>query len=277
MGDHDPYHPSHEAPTTPFRRIVVPQETPQAPPRPVPAPRPPKRKLGDVPIRTVYLVVAVVVTVLAVVAVFALFSGDQPDNQPITTAAAPQATAAATPAPTGVVAAEPPAELALPKPEGKATKVVGSFTDKNTLLTYPRLGKPWDARSYSPFSIAQRIGEKARPHTVIGSAMVPVEVSAKPSGDADYREIAYRATRWAARTHLPDGAVIAWTGSQKPAKGKGWVLGFTATYPGGSSQGVVAVIEVGKAKPAMLLATVPDTRPDQQPDLYTLVKGLRKT
>ncbi|WP_165969911.1 hypothetical protein, partial [Nonomuraea terrae] len=251
--------------------------------------RPPRRGVGDIPIKVVYLAGAIVATVLAVVLVFTVFSGDVPNQdaeQVVRVAPVPSVTATPTPS-----ASPTPTESPIvlpPVPEskkfatfpGKASAVVNTITDKNTGITYPRLAKPWQAKSFSPFSVAQRIGEVAVPHTVVASAMLPGESpEEKPSSDADYREIATQAVRWTMRTQYPKGATLSWTASQKIPVGKGWTLGYKVTYTHDGkeqdAQAMVTVIEVGKTKPAMLMASIPETNKARWRDLNTLVERVR--
>ncbi|MFI6596121.1 hypothetical protein ACIBHX_07730 [Nonomuraea sp. NPDC050536] len=278
----------------PFRKVALPdsEQTTKIPRPPAPRPLPPRvppprqgplARLGDIPIKVVYLIGAILVTVLAVVLVFVIFSGDVPKQAP-SDRPSQVATASATPAPKPSAAqialpAVPESMKLAPLP-GKATVTDGVIADKATGLTYPRFAKPWQARSYPPFSVAQRIGKVAIPHTVIASAMLPGnEALKKPSTDADYRALAARAVRWTMRTQYPAGATLAWTGSQKLALGKGWLLGYKVTFTSGGAQHVaqalIAVVEVGKTKPAMLLASIPDSGKSHWPDLNVLAKGLR--
>ncbi|MCA2185817.1 hypothetical protein [Nonomuraea cavernae] len=292
----------HDSPTTPFRKIVLPAEEtvqirrPPAP-RPVPPPPPPPKRglaarIGDIPIRVVYLIGAILATVAAVLLIFTLFSGDVPgkDEQsarvvpvaPVPGSVTPSASASATPSPTVSEVALPPVPKAkvfadLP---GTASVVTGIINDTKNGISYPRLGDPWTARSFPPFTVAQRVGKVAVPHTVIASAMFPAEApETKPSTDADYREIAARAARWTLRSQYPAGATLAWTGSQKVPVGKGWTLAYRVTYTLSgkrqSAQALVSVVEVGKTKPAMLLASIPQSGRSHWRDLNTLATRVR--
>lgn len=313
LGDHnhgpEPYKPTQDAPTTPFQRVEVPpaEQTIRVP-RPQsagpfrPPPAPPRRGLiarlvtgiGDVPIKLAYLVGAVVVTVLAVVLVFVMFSGDQPDSpagevEPgrklvpvpsVTPSAGPTPTPAPTPTPTPIALPPVPERMAFKTLPGKASKVSGRILDKRTTISYPRLGKPWKAKSFPPFSVAQRIGKVAIPHTMVVSAMLPGDAPAeKPKTSDGYRDIAVSAVRWSLRTQHPAGSTITWTGSQKMPVGKGWMLGYQVRYTVGgkpqSSQALAAVIEIGRTKPAMLLASIPESGKSHWRDINTLVKGVR--
>jgi hypothetical protein len=297
----EPYQPSYDAPTTPFQRVVLPssEETTRLPrPRtagPFKPPAAPPRlglagrllaSVGDVPIKVLYLAGAVVVTILAVVLVFVIFSGDRPETPQGTvrdgpTREAPQSSGSLPAAPTGTVTLPPvPAALAFPALPGKATTVIGLVTDERSALVYPRLGKPWTAKSFAPFVFAQRAGEVALPHTLIASALLPGETpKTRPAKPADYRDLAARAARWSVRTQHPPGSVVTWTGSRKVPEGKGWMLGYTVEYTLGgkrqSSRALVAVVEIGKAKPAMLLATIPESGRAHWRDINTLADRVR--
>ncbi|MEV5325917.1 hypothetical protein AB0K67_17350 [Nonomuraea sp. NPDC052634] len=253
---------------------------------------PPKRRgIGDIPIRVVYLFGAIVATVLAVLLVFVVFSGDVPKNEPeevvqvapVPTTPTPTASATASPSPTQspIVLPPAPASKKFATFSGKASAVTGTITDRKAGITYPRLASPWKARSYSPFSVAQRIGKVEAPYTVIASAMLPGEApEKKPSSNADYREIATQAARWTIRTQFPEGATLEeWTASMKNPVGKGWTLGFKVTYTSGgkkqTAQAMVSVVEVGKTKPAMLMASIPEANKARWRDLNTLAQQVR--
>ncbi|MFB4278778.1 MULTISPECIES: hypothetical protein [unclassified Nonomuraea] len=257
---------------------------------PLPPP-PPPRRLGDIPIKAVYLLGAILATVLAVLLVFVVFSGDVPtrqqaDEQVVPVAPVPSSSAAPTPSVSPTPTESPivlppvPASKKYATLSGTASLVTGVITDKTVGITYPRLGSPWKAKSFPPFSIAQRIGKVAIPHTVIASAMYPGESpEKKPSSNADYRDIATQAARWSIRTQYPKGATLQWTASQKIPVGKGWTLGYKVTYTFGGkeqeAQAMVTIIEVGKTKPAMLMASIPETNKTRWRDLNTLVQQVR--
>lgn len=268
---------------------VFPGQGPPALP-PFPPPAPPKSgllsRIGDIPIRVVYLLGAILATILAVLLVFVIFPGDvpsQPESEPVVPVQPVPSAASASVPPSGgaAVAAVPaaPAKQAFAKLPGKASAVSGTITDSASGISYPRLGAPWSARSFPPFSVAQRVGKVAVPQTVIASAMLPGATEGKPSKDADYRELAVQAARWTLRTQYPKGATLAWTGSQKTPAGKGWTLGFEVTYTQAGKQregrALVSVLEVGKTKPAMLMASIPDTGKAYWADLNTLVTKVR--
>ncbi|MFI7126946.1 hypothetical protein ACIBQ1_14725 [Nonomuraea sp. NPDC050153] len=257
---------------------------------PLPIPKPPRRGIGDIPIKAVYLLGAILATVLAVFLIFVVFSGDVPTNKqpvervapvaPVPSSGAPSGSVAPTATESPLVLPPVPKSKAYPTLSGTASVVTGLIGDTNAGITYPRLAAPWKAKSFPPFSIAQRIGKVAVPHTVIGSAMFPGDSPAtKPSKDADYRELATQAARWSLRTQYPAGATLAWTASQKIPVGKGWTLGYQVTYTFNGKQQVaqamVTVVEVGKTKPAMLLASIPETNKKYWRDINTLVQRVR--
>ncbi|MFG1942116.1 hypothetical protein [Nonomuraea sp. NPDC048826] len=267
----------------PFRQAETLPSTPGPPP-------PPKggvfSRIGDIPIKAVYLLGAIIATVGAVLLVFVIFSGDVPSQQGtddvVPVAPVPSASASASPSATRTEAALPavPAKKAFAKLPGKATAATGTVSDARTGISYPRLGKPWQAKSFSPFAYAQRVGKVGVPQTVIASAMLPGEnPAAKPKTDADFRAIAARAARWALRTQYPQGATLAWTGSQKLSQGKGWTLAFQVTYTDGGARrtghALVSVVDVGQTKPAMLLASIPESGKAYWRDLNTLAEKVR--
>ncbi|MGP3912009.1 hypothetical protein [Nonomuraea sp. 10N515B] len=327
MADVGDQKPSFDSPTTPFRKVVLPAEEtiriprppapgnsvpikPSTPPPtgppiqppvqrpplppmpPVLPPEPPARRIGDLPIKVVYLFGAILATVLAVGLIFVVFSGDvptnnQPGEQVVRVAPIPTSSATPTAASPSPTVSESPIVLP-PVPESKAYKnlsgtasvVTGTITDTKSGISYPRLASPWKARSYPPYSIAQRIGKVEMPFTLIASAMYPGESpEKKPSSDADYREIATQAVRWSIRTQYPKGATVEWTASKKIPLGKGWTLGYKVTYTNDGEQGVaqamVTVVEVGKTKPAMLMASIPESNKARWRDLNTLALQVR--
>ncbi|MEU8250810.1 hypothetical protein [Nonomuraea sp. NPDC048916] len=290
----------HDSPTTPFRKIVLPtDETVQIrrPPAPgsfLPPPPPPKRglvgRIGDIPIKVVYLVGAILATVAAVLLIFMLFSGDVPQKEeqarqvvpvaPVPGSATPTASASPTPTVSELALPSVPRAKTFADLPGTASVVTGIINDTKNGISYPRLGAPWTAKSFPPFTVAQRVGKVAVPHTVIASAMFPADApEAKPSADADYREIAVRAARWTLRTQYPAGATLSWTASQKLPVGKGWTLGYKVTYTLSgerqTAQALVSVVEVGKTKPAMLLASIPESGKSHWRDLNTLATRIR--
>ncbi|MBF8186895.1 hypothetical protein ITP53_14330 [Nonomuraea sp. K274] len=299
MADVGDQRPSYDSPTTPFRKIVLPaEETVQIPrppgqvplQRPIVPPEPPSRGIGDIPIRALYLLGAILATVAAVALVFVLFSGDVPTSQepgeevvrvaPVPTSATPEPSATPTVTESPIVLPPVPESKAYANLPGKASAVINTISDKESGISYPRLASPWKARDFPPYAIAQRIGKLDIPQTVVGSAMFPGDSPAKkPSSNADYREIATDAARWAIRTQYPKGATLEWTASKKVSLGKGWTLGYKVTFTSGGkeqvAQAMVSVIEVGKTKPAMLIASIPEANKARWRDLNTLAAQVR--
>ncbi|MFI7143634.1 hypothetical protein ACIBO2_01885 [Nonomuraea sp. NPDC050022] len=316
--------PTSDSPTTPFRKIVLPADETVMVPRPLERPQPPDHppvqpgqgqpgqvqsgqgrpvqplppipppslkggllaRVGDIPIKVIYLFGAIIATVLAVLLVFVIFSGDvpkdtqQPPRQVAPVSPAPGGSASPKPSAAGIVLPEVPKSLAYPDQAGTATVTIGTISDLATGIGYPRLGLPWTAKSFAPFAIAQRVGKVAIPHTVIGSAMLPgATPKPKPAKNADYRDLAVRAVNWTLRTQYPAGATIAWTGSQKAPVGKGWMVGYKVTYTVSgkqkTSQAIISIHDVGKAKPAMLFASIPQSGKSHYRDLNTIALNIR--
>ncbi|NUW30043.1 hypothetical protein HTZ77_01150 [Nonomuraea sp. SMC257] len=262
-------------------------------------PVPPKSglvsRIGDIPIRVVYLLGAIIATVAAVLLIFILFSGDVPkDQQPQggsippppaaaePTAAAPSATASA--ARSQVAAALPsvPAAKEYAVLPGTASVVIGLVDDQKAGLSYPRLGSPWKTAMVAPFTVAQRAGKAAAPGTpgaLIGSAPLPGAAPATPPAkESDYRKLAARAAKWALAAQYPPGATLTWTGSERAALGKGWTLAFEVAYETDDgrrvAQGLVSVVNAGRAKPAMLFASIPESGKSRWRDLNTLAERI---
>ncbi|MEV6154787.1 hypothetical protein AB0L53_31055 [Nonomuraea sp. NPDC052129] len=267
------------------------QGQPVQPLPPIPPPPPPLKggllaRVGDIPIKVIYLFGAIIATVLAVLLVFVIFSGDvpkdtqQPPRQVAPVSPVPGGSASPKPSAAGIVLPEVPKSLAYPDQAGTATLTIGTISDLATGISYPRLGLPWTAKSFAPFAIAQRVGKVAIPHTVIGSAMLPgATPKPKPAKNADYRDLAVRAVNWTLRTQYPAGATIAWTGSQTVPVGKGWMVGYKVTYTVSgkqkTSQAIISIHDVGKTKPAMLFASIPQSGKSHYRDLNTIALNIR--
>ncbi|MEV0198551.1 hypothetical protein [Nonomuraea sp. NPDC050691] len=262
-------------------------------------PAPPKSglisRIGDVPIRVVYLLGAIIATIAAVILIFTLFSGDVPKNQqpqggsipPPPAAAEPTAAVpsaansaadSATPSPTAVALPSVPAAKEYAVLPGTASVVIGLVDDQKAGLSYPRLGSPWKTATAAPFTVAQRAGKagaQGTPGALIGSAPLPGAAPATPpSKESDYRKLAARAAKWALGAQYPAGATLSWTGSERAALGQGWTLAFKVTYEtdGGPqvAQALVSVVNSGRAKPAMLFASIPESGKSRWRDLNTL-------
>lgn len=229
-------------------------------------------RIGDTPLRAVYTVAAVIATIAAVVLVFTVFAEETP-----------RSTAPGGAAPSADPVAElrlpaPPRSKALPELPGTAAPVTGLVVDEKSGLVYARLGEPWTRVTAAPFTAAQRVGAARAPRTLIASAPMPGEVPADLRSGAQYRALAARAARWTLR-YQPTPTKVTWTGSQPLERGRGWVLGYRVDYEvngeSRTSQAVVVVADTGREKPALLFATVPDTRKARYRDLNTVVSSIR--
>lgn len=113
---------------------------------------------------------------------------------------------------------------------------------------------------------------------LIGSAPLPGTLGEQPQVYSDFRKLAGRAAKWTLR-HQPKDAKFSWTTSQRTRNGVGWMLGYKLTYrvdgKKHTSQTYVMVVATGRAKPAMLFATVPDTQPALYRDLNMLFWSAR--
>lgn len=292
MADVGDQRPPFDAPTTPFRKVVAEDETAVIP-RPVsrgpfvPTSPPPKPGLlGRVSLKSLYLIGVSITTVAALVLTFTIFSGDGAGEDPAQHDVAGLATVpdAATPAVSALALPPVPAKKALAGLSGTASVVAGIVYDTKNGISYPRLGAPWRTAKHKPFTRAQRAGKAADPTSapvaVIGSALVPgAAPTPKPSKDADYRRLAVRAATWTLSRQYPAGARLTWTASQRNPVGTGWTLGYRVTYTVAGqaqvSQALVSVVEVGKAKPAMLFASIPQSGRKRWRDLNTLAAQIR--
>ncbi|GGK57876.1 hypothetical protein Ppa06_16200 [Planomonospora parontospora subsp. parontospora] len=245
-------------------------------------------RIADIPIRLVYSAGAAVVTVLAIFSVFALFSGDEPADpvplrQPVPDAAPTAASAPPSASPAAAVRPrlpKPPRSKPLAALPGRASPVVGAVVDQGSGITYVRLGRPWADGPVPPFAAGQRVGGTRLPRTLAVSLPLPGRTPwTGPRTDAGFRAAALSAVRWALRNHYPPGARVAWTASQRPAAGRGWVLGYRVDYELGSvrrsSQAALALLETRRAEPAVFLVTVPDGRKRLWADIAPLVTSVR--
>jgi hypothetical protein len=261
---------------------------PPAPPAERVLPRGLWARIADIPIRLVYSAGAAVVTVLAILSVFALFSGDEPAGPVPLRRPVPGAvpTAASAPPSASPAAAVPPRLPRPPKSKplvalpGRVSPVVGAVVDQGAGITYVRLGGPWTDGPVPPFSAGQRVGGTRPPRTMAVSLPLPGRAPwTGPRTDAGFRAAALGAVRWALRNHYPPGARVEWTASQRPAVGRGWVLGCRVDYVLGgarrSSQAALALLETRRAEPAVLLVTVPDGRKRLWADIAPLVASVR--
>ncbi len=228
--------------------------------------------LGDIPIRVVYGVGAFVVTAVVVVLIFMLFSGDKP-AEPVgagpTRAAAPvRRPSSSPPAPAPVAVPAIPAAKAMTTFTGSGSPIASYVVDRTAGISYAQYGAPWAKTSRDPFSAAQKAGP-AR----IGSGPVPVAVPEHPATYADYRALAAKVAKWSLR-YQPAGSAFTWTVSQRARYNLGWLAGYKVSYlvdgKKRSSQVYVMVIGTSKKAPAMLVASVPDTRKSLYRDLNML-------
>ncbi|MEO3812963.1 hypothetical protein ABGB17_28510 [Sphaerisporangium sp. B11E5] len=240
------------------------------------------QKVGDVPIRVVYGVCAAVVTGVIVVIIFALFSGDRPEDpmrvSPAQGGGVPSPGASAKPSPSPIAVPPVPAAKAMTVFDGPGTPIASYVLDRKAGLSYAQYAGPWARTTRAPFSAAQKVGSAARPQTLIASAPLPGSLGEQPQVYSDFRALAGRAAKWTLR-HQPAGATFTWTASQRARYGVGWMLGYKLTYRVNgkkhTSQTYVMVIATGRAKPAMLFATVPDTRAALYRDLNMLFWTVR--
>ncbi|MFC6085488.1 hypothetical protein [Sphaerisporangium aureirubrum] len=265
-----------------------PEPVDEAPPTPAVVPRRPDGPLsaailraGDVPIKVVYGIGAALVTAVIVVLIFVLFAGDRPDD-PVRVDPArgggPGATTPVKPKPTPIVVPPVPAARPMTVFDGTGTPVASYVQDQKTGISYPQYAGPWAKATRPGFAAAQKVGSSARPQTLIGSAPLPGALNKQPRVYSDFRALAARAAKWSLR-HQPQTAKFNWTVSQRTRYGVGWMLGYKLTYrvdgKKHTSQSYVMVVATGRAKPAMLFATVPDTRPALYRDLNMLFWAVR--
>lgn len=236
-------------------------------------------RIGDTPIRTVYSAGAAVLAVGAVTLIFVTFSGDEPVKQ-VTAPRVGEPTAAARPTVLPIKLPSLPRATTLRTLPGTLSPVVGAVTDAKAAITYSKLGGPWSIKAVPPFSAGQRVGAARLPRTTIASGLLPgaTPVAALKT-DSDYRKAALTAVRWTIRNHHPADSKVAWTASQKLATGKGWVLGYRVAYAIRGrkhiSQAALALLDIGRRKPAMLFVTVPDTHRRLWADIAPLMAGAR--
>lgn len=163
---------------------------------------------------------------------------------------------------------------------GAPSPVLGAVTDVKAAITYSKLGTPWAVKAVPPFSVGQQVGSARLPRTTVASSLLPGATPATAlKSDADYRKAALAAVKWTIRNHHPAGSKVVWTASQKPATGRGWMLGYRVTYEvkgkKRTSQAALALLDIGRRKPAMFFVTVPDTRKQLWADIAPLMTSVR--
>jgi hypothetical protein len=294
-----------EAETSELPKIVA--ETP--PVRPAP---PVKRsRIGDLPMRVIYRVLAgvtavVVAAITALVGFMSSDSADRPGEEASGRVAAPSAAApspglgspppsppAATPSPLAATSSPSPtpdgsavaAALADPRvPEsprdrrlarfpGKALPSKRRIEDDRSGVSLVRLGKPWKTYGASPFSTKQVLPpvKGAGHRAMLVSCPVPIEVQ------ASMKDTAILAARWTLNHH-PEGSRIRWSASQ-PLK-DGWLLAYRVTYKvkgkSRSSMAAVVLTESDRAKPAMVFVTIPDAQRKRWRDINTAASSVKR-
>ncbi|WP_214109973.1 hypothetical protein [Acrocarpospora catenulata] len=270
---------SYDAPTTPLPK-VSPEELRRltSPERVTP---PSRRNFGDIPMRFVYVVCAVTMGIAVVLFVYALRADDEPPGSVKVEQA--QATAPAAPAqPTLEPEPSPSPTVVLPRVptsrnmtiyEGPGSVVASVVSDQKSGISYAKFGAPWRSAKPDPFQFRQRAGA-----ALIASSPLPGEAPGELATQADYRRVAARAAKWTLR-HQPAGSTLKWTASQPLRYGTGWLLAYRVTYEVDgeerTSDAIVALVDTGRSKPAMLFATVPDTRDELRRDLNMLFWTLR--
>jgi len=231
--------------------------------------------------RARYAALVALGTAGAVLATFSIFSADRPEPPPVAAGATPAASPS--PSPTGAqIPAVPlpklPENTPLPVRPGPGTPVVETIEDRKAGIGYARFGEPWRSAWPKAFTCTQMAGPVRRPFALIGSRPLPGPAPGRLTTPQAYQAMALRAVRWTLR-YQPQGARVTWTASQPVPQGTGWLLGYRVSYrvdgETRSSEAIVAVVGTGRARPALLFATVPDDRPELYRDLNTLISTLR--
>ncbi|WP_433223175.1 hypothetical protein [Microtetraspora malaysiensis] len=253
-----------------------PYTTPMPQVRPEPPPGPRRARL-------IYTALACAGTAAAIVLVFTAFSGDRPGAAPASlhqgrsatgpaASAAPSASGSAVPRPVRLPPV--PTALTMVVHPGAGTPAGNFVVDAKSGIGYAGFAAPWrTATAPAPFAHAQRAGT-----ALIVSCPMPGAVPETLTAPAAYRTVAARAARWTLRFQ-PEGGSLDWTASQPLRRGSGWLLGYRVTYRIDGrrhvSEAIVAVVGTGRTKPALLFATVPDTRQELYRDLNMLFWTLR--
>ncbi|MFF4775597.1 hypothetical protein ACFY05_22345 [Microtetraspora fusca] len=251
-----------------------PYTTPMPQVRPEPPPRP---RLA----RLIYTALAAVGTAVAIVLVFTAFSGDRPGAAPTPfhqgrpgTGPAVSASPSASAVPRPVRLPPVPTALSMVVHPGAGTPAGDFVLDKKSGIGYAGFAAPWRTAAHpAPFTHTQRAGR-----ALIVSCPMPGTVPGGLTTPEAYRAVAARAARWTLRFQ-PEGGSLDWTASEPLRRGTGWLLGYRVTYRidgrRHASEAIVAVVGTGGKKPALLFATVPDTRQELYRDLNMLFWTLR--
>jgi hypothetical protein len=157
---------------------------------------------------------------------------------------------------------------------GAATK--GRVKDKRSGIGFARFTKSWKLVRSSPFATRRTLpaAKGGKQRGLLATCPVPIVVQ------DDIKDTALLAARWTLNYH-PEGATISWTASQplKAGKRKGWVLGYRVQYKVGGKKHVstaaVALLDVPRAKPALLFVTIPDGQKKRWADINTVISSLR--
>jgi hypothetical protein len=238
--------------------------------------------MGDIPIRAVYGIGAAIVTAVVVVLIFMLFGGDKPGDpvhvNPARAGGPAVPSARPKPTPIPIVVPPVPAAKAMTVYAAPGSPIASYVVDRTAGISYAQYGTPWVKTSRAPFAAAQKAGSARLPQALIGSLPVPGAVTKAPVTYADFRKLAAKAAKWTLR-YQPAGSKFTWTASQQTRYGVGWMLGYKVSYLSGgkkhSSQAYVILVSTARKKPAMLFASVPDTRKALYYDLNMLYWTIR--
>lgn len=160
-----------------------------------------------------------------------------------------------------------PGRIRLRALTGKPVATMGVIKDTKTGVSVPRLRAPWKRYGAAPFTSRQVLPKAgAGPRAMLVSCPVPIEAQER------LRDTALLAARWTLNHH-PKGAVIRWLGAQ-PIK-KGWTLYYQVKYGKRASVAAVAVLDTGKARPALVFVTIPDTQKKRWADIRRVMSGVR--
>ncbi|MBB6472473.1 hypothetical protein [Sphaerisporangium rubeum] len=169
-----------------------------------------------------------------------------------------------------------PDERKLANFPGKGGATKGVVKDKRSGISFARFAKQWKLTKSSPFATRRVLPavKGAGQRGLLATCPVPILVQ------KELKDTAYLAARWTLNHH-PDGSMITWTASQpfKAGKRDGWLLGYRVTYQVKGhtrhSTAAVALVDVPKAKPALVFITIPEAQKKRYADINTLVSSIR--